>query len=234
MKQLLILKQQIVAFDIEFINAPDTDLAFTYANAAEGSIFNPTTLFRRAGALLPRVVENMLDAKTELDARLRECITSLTRGFADDMTAPLKSLTAKNKKGATGQEEAAKDAVASARLAIERHVPGLRRKLSEYLDEVRTVETLVGAVEDVVLQAYEDFYDACMVTGAVSKAGIRKGKGKGREDDVWDPETFGEWTGNIFGVVRFGFDEEDDRDRDMDGDEHGETLTRGRSRVGST
>jgi len=214
LKQLLILKQQIVAFDIDFVSAPGTDLSFSNPSAGGGggSIFNPAALFRRAGNLLPRVVENMLDAKTELDARLRECITALTKGFAANMTAPL-AAAPRTKKGVGGVPAEAKDAVAAVRQAIEREVPGVRRKLAEYLDETRTVETLVGAVEDVVLHEYEEFYEAC---NAGRPGAGRKGKGKGREDDVWDPETFAEFTGNVFGVVRFGYEDEDERFDDED------------------
>lgn len=226
LKQLLILKQQIVAYDFEFVNAPDIDLSFSLPPTAvySGSMFNPATLFRRAGNLLPRVVENMLDAKAELDVRLRECITSLTRAFAASITAPL-ATARKNKKGSPVTPADAQTAILATRQNVEKEVPGVRRKLSEYLEEARTVETLVGAVEDVVVQEYEDFYAACMVGRPVMGR-----KGKGREDEVWDPDTFADFTGNVFGVVRFGFGGEDMGFEDQEEMERGE---RGRSHTGS-
>ena len=82
LKQLLILKQQIVRFDIEFVS-PESDLDFTVLtstfadvrgstfNALFANLANPARLLGGIQALVPRVVENMLDAKVELDSRLR-------------------------------------------------------------------------------------------------------------------------------------------------------------------
>ena len=101
-------------------------------------------------------------------------------------------------------------------------MPLLRRKLDEYLDDVRTKETLVGAVQDQVLQNYEAFY-AAFVKSSRDRGKVISRKGKGREDEVWDLDTFAEWTGGVFRVGREGL-----RDGGTD-NEDGESRSRSRS-----
>lgn len=168
---------------------------------------------------MPRVVENMLDAKAELDARLRGVIHDFVNEFAGKMVAAMPTTTGKAKP--TAQQLAALEdptkaaaAVQATRVTIEAEVLLLRTKLDEYLDDARVKETLIAAVEDHVLQCYEEFFDRYTRGsggagdgagngrngGMVGTPGSISRKGKGREDDVWDPDTFADWTGNVFGV----------------------------------
>ncbi|KAL9577266.1 MAG: hypothetical protein Q9203_007527, partial [Teloschistes exilis] len=154
-KHLLLLKQQIVAFDIEYVT-PDLQLDFssltnTFHELRErGSLFNPKNLWQLMGAnLVPRVVENMLDAKVELDGRLRESITTFTSAFADAIAAPINN----NDNAALTSKRGGFDAMKAATAVqsnAQKEVPFLRRKVEEYLDDARTRETLVGAVRDLV------------------------------------------------------------------------------------
>src|SRR5690242_11891303 len=92
---LLLLKQQIVAFDIEFVT-PETDIHYDISSItntfwelrSRGGLFNPRNL---VGLLIPKVVENMLDAKAEVDTILRQAITDLTTQFQTRMLAPILS-----------------------------------------------------------------------------------------------------------------------------------------------
>ncbi|PYH40433.1 Golgi transport complex subunit COG3 [Aspergillus saccharolyticus JOP 1030-1] len=217
MSHLLILKQQIVAFDIEYV-APETSLDFsglthTFWELREerGGLFNPRNLVRLVGhGLLPRVVENMLDAKVELDGRLRTVINDFINGFASTMTA---SLPAKFVATPAVQKQAAEEWIYPTCRNIESEVLGLRRVLGEYLDDLRMRETLVGAVQDRVIQIYEEFWERFVAeerrSGSI--AGVRgKGKGKGREDDVWDVDTFAEWCEGVFRVGISGANNDDD------------------------
>ena len=149
------------------------------------------------GSLIPRVVENMLDAKVELDGRLRSVINDLTSDFASRITRPVDaSATAK-----TGFDAA--QAVNVIHKFAEKEVPLLRKKLDEYIDDVRTKETLVAAVQDQVIQNYETFYD--MYTAEKRSNGKQMSKkGKGRDDEAWDPDMFTEWAGSVFKVRGMG------------------------------
>jgi conserved oligomeric Golgi complex subunit 3 len=214
LRHLLLLKSQIVAFDIEFVT-PDIQFDFSgvastfYELRERGGLFNYRNWVRlfSSGGLLPRVVENMLDAKAELDGRLRNVINEFTRGFAEDMTKDLPQPGKESKP----KEKKVEDATASTRTTIQKEVPILRAKLAQYLDDERTRETLVAAVEDQVVQIYEAFFESYISTsgqangkanGVASKAKMSiSRKGKSPEDAVWDSEVFGEWCEGVFNVA---------------------------------
>lgn len=158
-----------------------------------------------SGNLLPKVVENMLDAKVELDGRLRGVVTDFTASFADRILAPV-AAPAKGKR-----EFESLKAVEQVKTIAEKEVSVLRKKLDEYLDDGRTRETLVSAVMDLVVQGYETFYEEQM-RDLGPKGGGRRGKskkGKGREDEVWDVDMFEEWAGGVFRVGKILGREED-------------------------
>ena len=214
------LKQQIVAFDIEFI-PPDVEFDFSsYTNTfyelrERGNLWNPASWVRLVsgalgGGLLPKVVENMLDAKAELDGRLRTVINDFVNGYAGHITAPIEPATVSEAK--TKTKEDAFDplkAVRTVRGLAEKDVPSLRAKLVDYVDDKRTRETLVAAVRDQVVLSYEEFFDS------QSEGGVRKlsRKGKGREDEVLGPDLFGEAMERVF-LVGQTVGEEDDMGSD--------------------
>jgi conserved oligomeric Golgi complex subunit 3 len=212
----LTLKQQIVAFDIEFIS-PEVSFDFSnitstfYELRARGGLFNPRNWGRLVlgGGLVPRVVENMLDAKAELDGRLRTVINDFTLGVAGRITAPVKSPAASKSGFDAGK------AAQAVRANAEKDVPFLRKKLDEYVDDTRTKETLVAAVQDAVAQTYEEWYEAHMAKAGQNGKALAARKGKGREDGIWDPEMFEGWCEGVFKVGRIGLgltlgDEADD------------------------
>ena len=145
-KHLIILKEQIVAFDIEFVR-PDVNIDFsaltgTFWELREKGIFSSEGIIKLVkGAAMPKVVENMLDAKVELDARLRFVINEFTRQFAGRMTAGIEGKP--NRLAATKSA----DPAGVVRVATENEVVVLRAKLEEYLEDTRTRETLVAAVQ---------------------------------------------------------------------------------------
>ncbi len=222
LKHLLLLKSQIVAFDIEYVTP---DVSFDFSGVAStfwelrerGGLFNPATwmsLFS-SGGLLPKVVENMLDAKQELDGRLRQTISEFTAGFADLMCGDLPKDVEKVS-GKKDGESVLADAVGKTRKTVEKEIPILRAKLEQYLDDHRTRERLVAAVEDQVVQIYEGFFDA-YAAGGKGRNGKTKGsmtpisrKGKGPETAVWDIDTFAEWAEGLFNVALPNVEDDED------------------------
>lgn len=208
LKQLLILKQQIVTFDIEFVT-PEVNVDFSsitntiWELRERGGLFDPRNIMRFLGNnMMPKVVENMFDAKAELDARLRTVISTFTNEYAARMTSAVADPATKKK------DFDAPKAVKTVRSTIEKEVLALRSRLVEYLDDMRTRETLAGAVQDQVLANYDDFFEQ-HTSNARANGSVVSKKGKGRQDDVWDPETFADWAITVFGVGDVGFDEGD-------------------------
>jgi conserved oligomeric Golgi complex subunit 3 len=224
LKHLLLLKSQIVAFDIEFVTP---DITFDFSNISStfyelqrerGGLFNPANWIRlvTSGGLLPRVVENMLDAKQELDGQLRNVINDFTAGFATLMTESLPSIDANGalSKAKTKDAEPPEQSAAQTRQKIEQETPILRAKLEQYLADPRTRETLVAAVEDQVVQIYEAFFEAYTVERKknVANGGISR-KGKSPEEMVWDSDTFTEWCEGVFNVALPHRSDDDEEDR---------------------
>lgn len=236
---LLLLKQQIVAFDIEFVT-PETEVQYNFSSVtntfwelrARGGLFNPRNL---VNLLIPKVVENMLDAKAEVDARLRQAINDFTGQFVSRMIAPID--TKNNKKVPVSEAPARTSKI---RQNIEHETPFLRSKLEEYITDARTREMLVAAVMESVMQAYEDWFDTSYAPSLNNQNGAgRSTKGKGREDGVWDPDVFSEWCNNVFKVGTLGLgiadDEQeygDDSDADSMGGVSGRTGTERTSTTG--
>lgn len=201
-----------MAFDIEYVT-PDISFDFsgvtnTFWELRErGGLFDPRNLWRFVGGgILPKVVENMLDAKVELDGRLRTVINDFTTNFAGRMTVPVQK-TAVSKRGFNGVE-----GVKKVLDAVGKDVPLLRRKLNEYLDDLRTKETLTGAVLDQVIQNYEIFYDLYAAEKIANGKTVSK-KGKGRDDEVWDVDMFSEHVMGVFQVGRINMDDEEEYSR---------------------
>ena len=141
----------------------------------------------------------MLDAKAELDGRLRAVIHDLCASSAGRITAavPVPSSADPGNKNSPDPctiVPAVKDAAA-------KEVPLLRQRLDAWLDDARTRETLVGAVRDQAVVNYESWYEGW--SAAMRRSGRAvSAKGKGKVDDVWDLGVFAEWAASAFQVGR--------------------------------
>ena len=220
LKHLLLLKQQIVAFDIEFL-APDVTFDFSgmahtfYELRQRGSIFDPRTLWRAVtgsaapptgpaavrtdtasasvmSALLPRVVENMLDAKAELDGVLRACINEFVSAAAGRITAPIAAERTASKGFDAAQAASAVQTVA------EKELPALRARLESYLGDARTRETLVQAVLEQIVGTYEAWLEAWSEERRAK--GAKGAKGAKSAAQPLDSAAFADWAVAAFRV----------------------------------
>lgn len=226
MKHLLALKAQIVAFDIEFVT-PQVEFDFSSVTSTfwelreRGGLFNPRNLFRLVGGgLLPRVVENMLDAKAELDGRLRTVINDFINAIVARILVSIADLDLEKRSNVD-----AAAAVQAARSAAEKEAPFLRSKAEAYLEDVRIRETLIEAVYEQVVQRYESFYEAYRKSRNMNGKAISS-KGKGREDEVWEPDIFSDWVGKIFQVGKVVQSSPDENDDDGDSSSTGSGVSR--------
>jgi hypothetical protein len=152
--------------------------------------------------LIPKVVENMLDAKAEVDTVLRKAIQDFTAQFVTRMLEPIKSA-----KGPIKVSPAdAAPRTTKLRANIDRETPFLRARLEEYITDHRTREMLVAAVMEAVTESYEEWYDQAYTPSLNgSGAGMgRSAKGKGSVDGVWDPDVFSDWCNGVFKVGTLG------------------------------
>jgi len=207
LSHLLALKHHILAFDIEYT---DTDVRVDFAASLwdlRDGMFNPSKWYRAlGGSLIPRVVTDMKDARTELDDRLRGVIGELVSAWSKRMATPIlspavASANGEEKRGRSGARKGmptSEDAETGAKLrgTIEHEVLLVRNKLNEYLHDRRTRDMLLRAVLEDVLVKYAAWLEA---KGLEAMPGKGRAKGKGREDDVWEEEAFEEWAVKAFG-----------------------------------
>jgi hypothetical protein len=154
----------------------------------------------------------MLDAKAEVDARLRQAINDFTGQFVARMTAPIDT---KGNKKVPATEAPAR--TAKIRQNVEQGITFLRGKLEDYITDARTREMLVAAVMESVTQTYEDWFDASYTPSLPDANGNgRSTKGKGREDGVWDPDVFSEWCAGVFKIGTLGVEVGDEESDEYD------------------
>ncbi|KMQ48149.1 hypothetical protein A7C99_6047 [Trichophyton rubrum] len=226
-RHLLVLKQQIVAFDIEFVS-PDVSFDFSGVTSTfwelqeRGGLFNTRTWIQLVGGgLLPQVVENMLDAKVELDGTLRTVINDFTNTFATKMASSLPPVSGKTITPTLSQQ--IQKGALNMRRSIEEEVPILRRLLDDYIDDKRTKETLVSAVQDTVTQLYEDYLEAYAAAEAgKDKPGRKTSRKPVATGELWDIERFGDWTDSIFRPKIEVYESDNDESQNDDPDENGE------------
>lgn len=208
-RHLLLLKEQLVAFDIEFAQQPDVNVdfsamtdTFSELRTAGFSLGGLFTLVKTAA--MPKVIASILDAKQELDVRLRTTIGDFVEHWRGRMTEGIKGPS--NRLAAADSP----DPAARVKTAVEREVPVLRRKVSEYIDDRRTGETLVGAVMENVVESYQDYYEECFIS---------KGRRPRNPENPWDGEMFARWCEGVFNVVGglLGYGDDEDEDEDEGG-----------------
>jgi conserved oligomeric Golgi complex subunit 3 len=139
-KHLLILKEQIGAFDIEYVR-PETeiDIPGLVERFREFLIFSSAALTKVVQ--LPVVVENMLDAKEELDGKLRIAINGFTKASAEDI-----SLCVAGKGAIEVSDQEIKEASEKFRENAEKLLPTIQQKTEEYIVDPRTTDILVNAI----------------------------------------------------------------------------------------
>jgi hypothetical protein len=209
-RHLLLLKEQLVAFDIESVPQPDVNidlspLARTFSSLrTTGSLFSPNGLYTLIKtAAVPKVINSMLGAEAGLGIRLRAAIGEFVDFWRGRMTEGIKGPS--NRLAAADSP----DPAARVKTAVEREVPTMRRKLSEYIDDRRTAETLVGAVMESVVDEYHGYYEECFTS---------KGRRPRNPDQPWDVEMFVRWCEGVFNVGEglLGYGEEQERDDEDD------------------
>ena len=133
-KHLLILKEQISAFDIEFAR-PLTEIDFSRVVDQFRDLQTWQSL--RNVVQLPMVLE--MDAKEELDGKIRTAINSFTDGNVEQIAQSIVSVANMSEQdiiaGSTKFRETA-----------ENLVPLLQSKTEEYISDPRTTDILVNAV----------------------------------------------------------------------------------------
>lgn len=143
LKHLLILRHQITEFDIEYVPA---DVRIDFSGLAEvftlvrteGVSWNTSNLLNLAQISVPKVVNNMFDAKEELYAKVRNTIHDFTEEAVKQI---VKSI---NKDPSV---ETAIEDTRQLREDAATEIPRLRKMIESYIEEQRTVDILIDSIQ---------------------------------------------------------------------------------------
>lgn len=187
-KHLLILREQIAPFDIDFaITYKELDFAHLLDHLrrifrGQASFFDFASRSTFARAFSPRVTENQLDAKKELEKTLKstceQFIMSITKlavepmlSFITKVTAVKVSMTATIQSGDEGSDsrkslknqafatpEKVAEMVAKVDDAMKKDLPGVVIKMKLYLQNSSTRSILFKPIKSNIIEAYGQIY----------------------------------------------------------------------------
>lgn len=217
-KHLLILRNQILEFDIEYV---PSDVHIDFSGISEvislvrqgGVSLNRNHLLNLAKISVPKVVNNMFDAKEELYAKLRNTIHSFTE---EAVQLIIKPITDPKCSPATALED-----TRQLRENATNEIPRLRKlMLDNYIDDTRTVDILIDSIQDLVIQSYEKYHEQIIAqarkTNTENVSNEESEGAAGEIDGLMEVEGLIAWFADIVGSLH--------RDQNIIEDEEGETI----------
>lgn len=187
-KHLLVLREQIAPFDIDFaITYKELDFAHLLDHLrrifrGQASFFDFASRTQFAKAFSPRVTENQLDAKKDLEKTLKstceQFIMSITKlavepmlSFITKVTAVKVSMTATSRSGDIGGDarkslkdqafatpEKVAEMVAKVDESVKKDLPSVVRKMKLYLHNPSTRSILFKPIKSNIIEAYGQIY----------------------------------------------------------------------------
>jgi hypothetical protein len=183
LKNLLMLKQQIQNFDIEYVNN-ETFLDFSGIGDIIGKLRNGAGVLNNAGFLevvresVPRVVNNMMDARVELQTELRNTVHIFTEDAVNQIIESIVNYDV----------ETLDQDVLKLQENIEEAIPRIKENIDIYISDKQVVTTLIDGIQvritrimhffflsknyiltefhqELVIQSYENFYNKVSSNG---------------------------------------------------------------------
>lgn len=160
LKNLLMLRQEIQNFNIQY-TVNETYLDFSGVETFFKSVrdksgarkaSDSSSVFSVARSLVPRVVNSMVDARTELMVELRNIIKDFTDCVAKDIIDDTLEIDEGSKSNLLVNN-------LKLRTNIEEKLPHIHSEICNFIDDSEIVMHLVEAIQETVIQAYNDFYE---------------------------------------------------------------------------
>lgn len=159
LKNLLLLHQQIQIFNIEY-TVKETYLDFSAVEGFFSSIRNgyklkkgESSVLEFARDLVPKVVNNMVDAKFELMLELRNIIKNFTEVASKDIIHDTFIIL---------PEKESKNLIEKTvelRNNIEDRLPRIHTQILNFINDEKIVTHLMEAIQEVIVQSYSQFFD---------------------------------------------------------------------------
>lgn len=182
-KNYLMMRAQITEFDIESIPA-EVQVDFSgiqdVVNALRTEGLNSLNLLKLAQAGVPKVINNMFDAKEELYAKLKNSIHSFTEQAVQSIVGPLAKPDSELLKTAVDDTREVRGLSTS-------HFPKIREMIEVYIEDIRTIDILIDSIQDLVVQAYDSYYNRLLKLNPSAE----------QLDGIMDVDGFNSWLGGI-------------------------------------
>lgn len=194
LKNLLMLRDQIQTFNIEYtVNETYLDFSgveeffrsFTQKN--DNSIQrSDSSMISMARELVPKVVKNMVDARSELISELRTVIKYFTDGAARCVFGDTTILK-------EGELDAENLVLNNNKLQknVEEILPKIYDEICLFIDDQEIVANLMDAIQLVLIQSYNEYFEQI-------RKNVENGKIKRNQvNEMMDNDVFSEFVNNI-------------------------------------
>jgi len=160
LRNLLLLRDEIQEFNIKYtLNTKSLDFSGVesfFKNYKAGEM----SLFSLAKDFVPKVVDNMIDARTELVQELRICIKDFTDVASTDIIGDcLKSTDSENLTTIN------RDLTSN----IENRIPRIYEQICHSIEDKEIAQHLIEAIEQYCDDQYSEFHDKIVTLGEESK-----------------------------------------------------------------
>ncbi|CAH01574.1 Golgi transport complex subunit COG3 [Kluyveromyces lactis] len=151
LKNLLLLRDQIQNFDIQYISK-ETYLDFSGLLKGINDIRRRTiSVFQMGFDTVPKIINNMVDARSELIAELRNTINGITKTAADQITKDYLSISETGDKLLEQNMEVRK--------SIEINLVSIFDQISNFITNDEVKSHLVDAIQQEVVSRYASYYE---------------------------------------------------------------------------
>ncbi|AQZ12861.1 COG3 (YER157W) [Zygosaccharomyces parabailii] len=160
LKNLLMLRQQLQNFNIQYsVNETYLDFSgmetfFKSVTAGARSLrFRDSSVLSLAKGLVPKVVNNLVDARSELMLDLRNIIKDFTEAAAKSVIQ--NTLIIDNK----GDDSTLIQKNMLLRQNVEDKFPRIYAEICIYVKDKEVVSHLIDAVQEIIIESYRSFYE---------------------------------------------------------------------------
>lgn len=173
-KNLLILKKNVENFDIDFTSYNDVDFDFSGITELFNK-FRTGTVWPGNGGIIqiakdsvPKIVNNMYDAKIELQLKLRNTVHSFIETVVEDITQPLLS-----HRSDKDLNQKIVSIMAEFKSNIRSEFDNLKDLLVIYIDDALVINYLLDGIKELLIQNYDLFYSS-VVSNIETDASVSK------------------------------------------------------------
>ncbi|QLQ82072.1 hypothetical protein HG537_0G03270 [Torulaspora globosa] len=156
LSNLLLLRQEIQNFNIQYtVNETYLDFSGVEAFFKTGSLNlsdRESSVLGMAKALVPRVVNNMVDARSELINELRTIIGEFTETASAQLFGATLDIENRDSRTIVDNNN-------TLRSQLEEKLPRIHAQISTFIDDQDVVASLMDAVQEVTSQRYSEFYE---------------------------------------------------------------------------